>query len=1142
MVKTPIDKNGVDNATKKCKEKENSNGISGGPSRTNTTGTKQRATPSSAGAPKSVVNDDKKLRAEVSQLTKNLDKLVQEVGKLKAQPAPPPPPAPFPPDGDYFPPAHYYMDEPPYGYHAAEEYYDDGYDVPYVDPEVESSAGGGSASCVDVNNENEHVDEQTGKETDDDIVSKFDKFLDELNVKDTEEHGADVEAGLAKGVNRMFAKGMETAHFKQMAEKIKRPGNCNAITPVKVDTIVWNLLKQPTKKFDERLQVVQTALVKSACNLTQVVDKLQTELSEHNAPSREQIEQLTSLSINSLALMGHGYHSLCLRRRELQKPEVAWKYANLFSPELEHNQWLYGGNDKVEKLIKDIGTSNQVSSRLRLGSVGRGARRGQDWYHQAHYGQRGSSFGPMRRGYPRSRHYYDYGPYPTNTRGHGGRGMRGRGGLRGRGSSTSASKGEVSFKLSHKDVNETVHNVTASLNEPFQAGRLKYFIGQWQELTSDEEILQTVRGCTIEFYDLPSVQTSKPISKFNASQSVIVQNEIEKLLEKQVLEIVESEPDENISSIFLRRKRNGTYRMILNLKPFNKNVEYFHFKMDTFDMAIKLLFENCYMASLDLKDAYYSVPIHVDFRKYLRFIWNGKTFQYNALPNGLSCGPRKFTKLMKPVYATLRKLGINVSGFLDDLLIVGHSAHELEAHVQTVVHTLQNLGFVINFEKSNLKPCTRLRHLGFMIDSVTMAVSLPQDKVDIVKELCADLSEKSEDTIRNVAKVIGNIVACFPAVQVGQLHYRNIELAKDEALRHNKGNFDAVMQITEMMQEDLNWWVENIELQNKPILERSPEISINSDASTEGWGGTCNDDRTGGRWNEEEQTNHINFLELLGIFFVLKSFQHELVGKRVHCLSDSTTAIAYINHMGGKIVQLNNLAREIWNWALNKGIWLTAGHVRGVDNDEADYESRHFNDRSEWSLDNRVFDKLQNVFGEHDIDLFASRLNAKCEKYVSWQRDPKAEFVDAFSQSWTHYCSYIFPPFSLIGRVLQKLKTEGGTATVIVPYWPTQPWFTTFVDMLIDHPMALIMLPKYDKLLVLEHNVQELHPLRKKLRLLAGRLSGQPTKKPSCQNVQPVSCYMHGNQGPINNILCISESGTSFVSRGKPIVLHQMFL
>ena len=60
------------------------------------------------------------------------------------------------------------------------------------------------------------------------------------------------------------------------------------------------------------------------------------------------------------------------------------------------------------------------------------------------------------------------------------------------------------------------------------------------------------------------------------------------------------------------------------------------------------------MSSIDLRDAYYSVPIALEFRKYLKFIWKGEMFQFTALPMGLPSSPRIFTKMLKPVFATLR--------------------------------------------------------------------------------------------------------------------------------------------------------------------------------------------------------------------------------------------------------------------------------------------------------------------------------------------------------------------------------------------------------------------------------------------------------------------------------------------------------
>ena len=116
-------------------------------------------------------------------------------------------------------------------------------------------------------------------------------------------------------------------------------------------------------------------------------------------------------------------------------------------------------------------------------------------------------------------------------------------------------------------------------------------------------------------------------------------------------------PDEYISTIFARKKKSGKYRMILNLNELSKHIEKHHFKMDTLWSAVRLMTPNCFMASINLKDAYYVVPIAEEHRKYLRFYWQGNLYQYTCMPNGLSSAPRCFTKLLKPVYSTLRQHG-----------------------------------------------------------------------------------------------------------------------------------------------------------------------------------------------------------------------------------------------------------------------------------------------------------------------------------------------------------------------------------------------------------------------------------------------------------------------------------------------------
>ena len=95
------------------------------------------------------------------------------------------------------------------------------------------------------------------------------------------------------------------------------------------------------------------------------------------------------------------------------------------------------------------------------------------------------------------------------------------------------------------------------------------------------------------------------------------------------------------------KKKSGKYRLILNLKGLNQHIEKRHLKMDTLWSAVRLMTPNCFVASINLTDAYYLVPIAEEHCKYLRFYWQGCLYQYTCMPNGLSSAPRCFTKLLK---------------------------------------------------------------------------------------------------------------------------------------------------------------------------------------------------------------------------------------------------------------------------------------------------------------------------------------------------------------------------------------------------------------------------------------------------------------------------------------------------------------
>ena len=173
--------------------------------------------------------------------------------------------------------------------------------------------------------------------------------------------------------------------------------------------------------------------------------------------------------------------------------------------------------------------------------------------------------------------------------------------------------------------------------------------------------------------------------------------------------------DSYVSTVFVRPKKDGTHGMILNLKALNTFVAYHHFKMDTFLTAIKLVRPGCFMASIDLKDAYYSIPVAKGDRKYLMFEWQGSYYQ---IPNGLSHAPRLFTKILKPVYAHLRMQGYTCMGHIDDSLLIASTYDDCTCNITATVELFTKLGFVMHSDKLVFEPTQEIEFLGFIINSL----------------------------------------------------------------------------------------------------------------------------------------------------------------------------------------------------------------------------------------------------------------------------------------------------------------------------------------------------------------------------------------------------------------------------------------
>ena len=150
-----------------------------------------------------------------------------------------------------------------------------------------------------------------------------------------------------------------------------------------------------------------------------------------------------------------------------------------------------------------------------------------------------------------------------------------------------------------------------SLVSAFTAGRIVSHARFWRNLTSDYYVLKTVsEGKSIEFDDNAPIQQCTPRQyKFSELEHDIIVNEIQSLMNKGVILEVDHCEGEYLSNIFIRPKKDGRYRMILNLKRLNKSITYHHFKLSSLKSVINMMSPNCYMASIDWVDAYYCISI-----------------------------------------------------------------------------------------------------------------------------------------------------------------------------------------------------------------------------------------------------------------------------------------------------------------------------------------------------------------------------------------------------------------------------------------------------------------------------------------------------------------------------------------------------
>lgn len=594
-------------------------------------------------------------------------------------------------------------------------------------------------------------------------------------------------------------------------------------------------------------------------------------------------------------------------------------------------------------------------------------------------------------------------------------------------------------------------------------GRLVHYSSVWKELIQDDWVLDMVsHGVTFDFLgDAPSQLSSPRDLTMSQEDFTACSNEVSEMSSKHAITALNSMPtDSFVNRIFPVKKKDGGTRPVIDCRDLNLAIPKVKFKMESLANVKHMLRRKDFMAKIDIKDAYFHLMIHPDFRKFLRFYWDGHPYEFRALPFGVTSAPRVFTKVMRPVIGLLRSRGIRCMIYLDDLLIMANTRDLCIQHLHDALTLLIKLGFKINWRKSMLIPSQVVQFLGLTIDSHAMMFRVPKDKVANVLESLTLLTRPFARWItqRQLAHVIGKLMALEAAVLPIRLRTRDLL----RNLNTHKGdNWNQRIPIWQSARTEAQWWLSHLhEWNGRALVLPTPTVTITTDASESGWGAVFKNkhgqQETYGFWSLLQRSYGNNVRELLAGGFGLLSYSDLIKGESVLLEMDNTTAVAYVNHMGGRRDFLSLIAEDLWQWCIGQQTIVIARHLAGVLNTTADRLSRKVTDRTDWKLNPVLFEAIQQLWGPFTVDLFATALNTQLPRFVSWRAQPGAWRTDALSFSWAGLgIAWANPPFILIGRILTKVRREQATLAIVLPFWPTQAWWPLLLPLLADRPVVL---------------------------------------------------------------------------------------
>ena len=413
----------------------------------------------------------------------------------------------------------------------------------------------------------------------------------------------------------------------------------------------------------------------------------------------------------------------------------------------------------------------------------------------------------------------------------------------------------------------------------------------------------------------------------------------------------------------------------------------------------------------------------------------------------------------------------------------------MKKNIELTLQIFKQSGFTVNRKKSVLKPVQQLSFLGFDINTVKYTVSVTKQKrsdlLDIIMTVLKNPQKKI--TIRLLAKIVGKIVAMFPASLHARLNYRILDRFKVKALLCNKQRWTAKVKLPPNCIKQLTWWKSNVfsDKLTKSLHTADPKHHLYCDASGKSWGAVLNKVEAKAHFSDEQRKLSINTKELLAVLYGLQSHVTKLRNDCTLIYSDNFTTVSTIRCMSSADKLRDKIVGRIYQLCFDNNIEIKITYIKGKNNFLADKASRSVisNEITEFSChpDTVKFIKNRPEF-ICNIDMFSSHLNNILPTFASWYPCPGSIMTDCFNLNWSNWIPFLHPPCRLISKTLRKLDRDRvQIAQGIFPIRPSAAWWTNLVLHMKSPP---ILLPKNTaRKLFIPWDKTIRHPLWRKMRM-----------------------------------------------------------